>query len=222
MLLDSHQYNYYYVYRPRDGTISAQFAQLPHFDKFRWATAARSCKHRLFGFCLFVIAIPGSRLLSLPIIDSLESDIWLFQGLVFSAHGGPMWPKRTNQEPAYFWMILEANHMHCITIKCNTVCEWMNELQKSAAWLLFVWTMLCSVIIVRSVKSNGVSGWRRVSALKAGRPVCFEGRQARPTELIDLHSLLQTCTDLQYKLADLLSILGHVIRFQWTVLLTLI
>ena len=25
-----------------------------------------------------------------------------------------------------------------------------------------------------------------------------------------------------YKLADLLSILGHVIRFQWTVLLTLI
>ena len=35
--------------------------------------------------------------------------------------------------------------------------------------------------------------------------MCFEGRQARPTELINLHSLLQTCTDLQHKLADLLS-----------------
>ena len=47
--------------------------------------------------------------------------------------------------------------------------------------------------------------------------MCFEGRQARPTELIDLHSLIQTCTDLQYKLEDLLTILGHAIPFQWTV-----
>ena len=46
----------------------------------------------------------------------------------------------------------------------------------------------------------------------AGIPVCFE---SMPTELIDLHSLLQTCTDLQYKLTDLLSILGHAIRIQW-------
>ena len=50
--------------------------------------------------------------------------------------------------------------------------------------------------------------------LKAGRP--------RPTDLIDLHSLLQTCTDRQYKLADLLSILIHAFRFMWTVILTLI
>ena len=112
MFSDLHKYNCYYVYRSRDCAISAQVAQLP-----RWATAARShgsCKHRLFWFCLFVIASPGSRHPGLPIIDSSESDIWIFQGLVFCAYGCPMWPKGTNQEPAYFWMILEANHMRVI------------------------------------------------------------------------------------------------------------
>ena len=144
-----------------------------------------SGKHRPFGIFLFVIASPGSRHSGLPFIVSPVSDISIFWGLVFCALACPMWPTRTNQEPAYFWMILGANHMQCSTIKCM----WMlTLLKKSAAWLLFVWTMFFSAMIVVSPKSSGVSGWRCVAAWKAGRPVCSEGRQAYWADR--LHSFL--------------------------------
>ena len=76
--------------------------------------------------------------------------------------------------------------MHCITIKCM----WMitQILRKYAAWLL-------------EYQAKGV--------LLLGRQ---EHLCVLKAELIDLHSLLQTCTDLQYKLADLLSISGHAFR----------
>ena len=71
--------------------------------------------------------------------------------------------------------------MHCITIKCM----WMiTQISQKYAWLLFVWTMFCFAMIVRSLKSSGVSGKRCVAAWKAGRPVCFEGRTDRPSQFI--------------------------------------
>ena len=120
--------------------------------------------------------------------------------------GCPMWPTRANQEPAYFWMILGANHMHCIK------CIWViNQLKKSAAWLLLVWAMFCCVMIVRShpveYHAEGVLLLGRqadLCVLKAGRP----------TELIG--------SILIYSINYLLSILSHAIRFWWTVLITLI
>ena len=54
--------------------ISAQFAQLPHCEKFHWATVARSGKYSLLGSFLFVIASPGIRHPGLPIIDSQSQN----------------------------------------------------------------------------------------------------------------------------------------------------
>ena len=72
-------------YRPRDCVISAQFAQLPHCEKFYWATVARSGKHSLLGSFLFVIASPGIRHSGLPIIDS-QSQNYEYSGVWCVVH----------------------------------------------------------------------------------------------------------------------------------------
>ena len=95
------------------------------------------------------------------------------------AHGCPMGPTRADQEPAYFWLILGANHMHCIK------CIWMiNQLKKSASWLLFMWAMFCCVMIVRSHPVE----YQAEGVLLLGRQadLCVL-KSGRPTELIGLH-----------------------------------